>query len=289
MVGRIIIFGLCFVLLFFFLSNVFSGNLILSSAILKLGRFEIRYYSVFILTGVVLAYILARKRALKEGVKAEQLDELIFYAIIFGIVGARLFYVIFNWNYYRNNFIEIFMVWHGGLAIQGAIVFGITVFILYSKIKKNLTFSIFQALDLGALYLPLGQSIGRWGNLFNYEAFGGPTTLPWKMYVPSGFRPIKYINYEYFHPTFLYESIWDFSIFLLLILYIERHRKNHGEVFALYLCFYSLGRICIESLRLDSLFWGEVRVAQLFSAILMIAGFILFLYRRGGLSDLRDR
>ncbi|MEJ5230416.1 MAG: prolipoprotein diacylglyceryl transferase family protein, partial [Pseudothermotoga sp.] len=132
--------------------------------------------------------------------------------------------------------------------------------------------------------LPLGQAIGRWGNFFNYEAFGGPTNLPWKMYVPLRFRPVGYLQYEYFHPTFLYESIWDLFIFFLLTRYMNKDRKNFGEVFALYFCLYSLGRICIERLRLDSLYLGNLRTAQLFSAIMIVVGFALFVQRRRDLN-----
>ncbi|HOJ88147.1 MAG TPA: prolipoprotein diacylglyceryl transferase [Pseudothermotoga sp.] len=273
-----------FLLCWLFLAQVFRGDLIVRSTILKFGRFELRYYSVLILSGIILSYYLARTRAKKEKIILEQLDELIFYSVIFGIVGARLFYVIFNWRFYQKNPLEIFMVWHGGLAIQGAVVFAIITFILYTRFKKNVTFATFQILDLGAAYLPLGQAIGRWGNFFNYEAFGTPTDLPWKMYVPTRFRPFGYASFEYFHPTFLYESIWDLLVFLLLTRYMNKYRKNFGEVFSLYLCFYSLGRICIERLRLDSLYWGDLRTAQLFSAIMIFIGFGLFLLRRGGLN-----
>lgn len=281
---RVLLFAVIFLLCWLFLMQVFRGELILTSTILKLGRFELRYYSVFILLGIVLSYLLARKSAKEQKINLDQLDELIFYAVIFGIIGARFFYVIFNWKYYQRNPLEILMVWHGGLAIQGAVLFAIVTFILYSKLKKNVSFGVFQILDLGAAYLPLGQAIGRWGNLFNYEAFGAPTNLPWKMYVPVRFRPFGYSQFDYFHPTFLYESIWDLFIFLILTRFMNKYRKNSGEVFSLYLCLYSLGRICIEKLRLDSLYWANLRTAQLFSAIMILVGFGLFLYRRRDLN-----
>ncbi len=277
---KILIFLLAFLLCWLFLAQVFQGKLILSSNIFKFGRFELRYYSVFILLGISISYYLARRRAKKENIFLEQLDELIFYAVIFGILGARLFYVIFNWRYYQKNPLEILMLWHGGLAIQGAIIFAIGTFVLYARLKKNVSFSTFQVLDLGAAYLPLGQAIGRWGNLFNYEAFGEPTNLPWKMYVPAKFRPFGYSEFEYFHPTFLYECIWNLCVFLILTGFMKKYRRNFGEIFSLYLCLYSLGRICIERLRLDSLYWGSLRTAQLFSAIMILIGFGLFSYRR---------
>ncbi|WP_041081440.1 prolipoprotein diacylglyceryl transferase [Thermotoga profunda] len=281
---KLLIFIVISILCSIFLIQVFRGELILSSAILKFGRFELRYYSVLILFGIAISYYLARKSAKRENIILDQLDELIFYAVIFGILGARLFYVIFNWRYYQRNPIEILMLWHGGLAIQGAVVFAIVTFAFYTKLKKKISFSTFQILDLGAAYLPLGQAIGRWGNLFNYEAFGAPTNLPWKMYVPAKFRPFGYSQFEYFHPTFLYECLWDLFVFFILTQFMKKYRKNFGEVFSLYLCLYSLGRICIEKLRLDSLYLGNLRTAQLFSALMILIGFGLFLYRRRDLS-----
>lgn len=280
---------LLLVLLAIFVALVFRGTLILPQYLIKIGNFELRFYSLFVLTGVLLSYSLARRQAKQENVDPEQVDELVFYSVVFGIVGARALYVLSNWKFYSKNPAEIVKIWHGGLSIQGAVLAGIAVFLLYSLIKKNVTFKPLQALDLGAAYLPLGQAIGRWGNFFNYEAFGEPTNLPWKMYVPVAMRPFEYRQYDYFHPTFLYESLWDFFVFLLLTRYLKHHRKNFGEVFSLYLCFYSLGRVCIERLRLDSMYVGSIRLAQFISALSILIGFTLYIVLRGGVIDVRDR
>jgi len=286
---RALILLLFLILLSVFLAYVFQGRLLLPQYLFRIGPFELRFYSVFILTGVLVSYSLARKQAKRENVSLEQVDELVFYSVVFGVVGARALYVISNWKFYSKTPSEIFKLWHGGLSIQGAILSGITVFLVYSTVKKNVTFKPLQALDLGAAYLPLGQAIGRWGNFFNYEAFGEPTNLPWKMYVPVAMRPPEFKQYEYFHPAFLYESVWDFLLFLLLTHYMKHYRKNFGEVFSLYLCFYSLGRICIERLRLDSMYVGSIRLAQLLSALLILFGFTLYVLLRGGTIDVRDR
>lgn len=272
-----------------FLTFTFQGRLILPQYLFRFGNFELRFYSIFILIGVLVSYSLARKQAKCENVSLEQVDELVFYSVVFGVIGARVLYVISNWKFYSRNPSEIFKVWHGGLSIQGAILAGITVFVMYSTLKKGVTFKPLQALDIGAAYLPLGQAIGRWGNFFNYEAFGEPTNLPWKMFIPHAMRPFEFKQYDYFHPTFLYESIWDFLIFLMLTLYLRRYRKRFGEVFALYLCFYSLGRICIERFRLDSMYVGSIRLAQLISAISITVGFVLYVAIRGEIIDIRNR
>jgi len=272
-----------------FLAYVFQGRLVLPQYLFRVGPFELRFYSLFILIGVLVSYSLARRQARRENINLDQVDELVFYSVVFGVIGARALYVISNWKFYSKNPSEIFKLWHGGLSIQGAILAGITVFLLYSTLKKNVTFKPLQALDLGAAYLPLGQAIGRWGNFFNYEAFGEPTNLPWKMYVPIAMRSLEFKQYEYFHPTFLYESVWDFLLFLLLTHYMGRYRKNFGEVFSLYLCFYSLGRICIERLRLDSMYVGSIRLAQLLSALSILLGFVMYVVLRGGMIDVRDR
>lgn len=272
-----------------FLAFTFQGRLILPQYLFRFGNFELRFYSIFILVGVLVSYSLARKQAKQENASLEQVDELVFYSVVFGVIGARVLYVISNWKFYSRNPSEIFKVWHGGLSIQGAILAGITVFVMYSALKKGVTFKPLQALDIGAAYLPLGQAIGRWGNFFNYEAFGEPTDLPWKMFIPHAMRPFEFKQYDYFHPTFLYESIWDFLIFLMLTRYLRHCRKKFGEVFALYLCFYSLGRICIERFRLDSMYVGSIRLAQLISAISIAIGFILYVVIRGEMIDIRNR
>jgi len=279
---KLILLSLLTAGIWLFLRLVFSGQLILRRYLFKIGLLEVRFYSLFILTGLITAYSMARKRCVQESIKPEQLDELLMYTVIAGILGARLYYVLFNIQYYLRYPLEIFMIWRGGLAIHGAILAGISTFVLYSLLKKNASFTPFQILDLGAAYLPLGQAFGRWGNFFNYEAFGPPTDLPWKMYVPVEYRPFEFRNNDFFHPAFLYESVWDLFLFFLLTNYMRKHRKNAGEIFALYLVFYSLGRIWIERFRLDSLMFSGFRAAQMLSAVLIVVGISLFHFRRKG-------
>lgn len=268
------------VLMFFFLKEVFTGKWILRSYIIRIGRLEIRWYSVLIITGIFLSYYIARKRAEKEGVNPEHLDEVLIYGIIAGVVGARIYYVAFRWDYYSKNLSEIFKIWHGGLAIHGAIIAAILTAFLYTKIKKNVSFTFLQGLDLFTGVLPLGQAIGRWGNFFNYEAFGIPTDLPWKMFVPEKFRPIEFKDQSFFHPTFLYESLWNLFIFYILTVYYKKYRKRFGEITALYLILYSIGRFFIENLRVDSLMFGNYRIARIISLVFIAIGIILLIYLR---------
>ncbi|HIP92441.1 MAG TPA: prolipoprotein diacylglyceryl transferase, partial [Thermotoga sp.] len=227
-----------------------------------------------------LSYYIARKRAEKEGVNPEHLDEVLIYGIISGVVGARIYYVAFRWDYYSKNLSEIFKIWHGGLAIHGAIIAAILTTFLYTKIKKNVSFTFLQGLDLFTGVLPLGQAIGRWGNFFNYEAFGIPTDLPWKMFVPEKFRPIEFKDQNFFHPTFLYESLWNFFTFYILTVYYKKYRKRFGEITALYLILYSIGRFFIENLRVDSLMFGNYRIARIISLVFIAIGIILLIYLR---------
>ncbi len=259
---------------------VFPGEIVVSPILLRFGAIELRYYSLCVLAGIISSYLLARRVAKREGMNVEHLDEMIFYGILMGIVGARIFYVIFNLNQYLKHPLEILMIWHGGLSIYGALTFGILAVIIYVITRKPDTFGIWQVLDLGAAFFPLGQAIGRWGNFFNYEAYGAPTNLPWKMYVPPNFRLYGYEKYQFFHPTFLYESLWDLIVFLLLQSFWKAHKREHGRTFGLYLVLYSLGRICIERLRLDSLYFGKIRASQLIAAVAIIVGSIIFFEKR---------
>jgi len=145
---------------------------------------------------------------------------------------------------------------------------------------KKSSFTFLQGFDIAALMLPLAQAIGRWGNFCNHEAYGKPTDLPWKMYIPPRFRMPGYEAFEFFHPTFLYESLWNIGIFVFLFWFYKNKRKNFGEILALYMIFYSIARFFIEGLRLDSLYWGEYRAAQITSVLLIIFGLLLFVLVR---------
>jgi len=265
--------------LFFFLRSVFSGNLIVKEYIFRIGNFELKWYSVMIATGILVCYFLARKRLNKYPIKPEDLDEGLFWGIIAGILGARAYYVVFNWSYYSMYPSEIWKIWHGGLAIHGAIFAVLLTLFIYSKVKGY--FKFVHTTDLFTSVLPLGQAIGRWGNFFNYEAYGRPTMVPWKMFVPPEKRMPGFDVDRYFHPTFLYESLWDLGVFIFLFFYVEKHKKSYGETTALYLILYSVGRFWIESLRLDSLMAGQLRTAQIASLAMIVAGAIWYAYLLG--------
>ncbi|MFN4224267.1 MAG: prolipoprotein diacylglyceryl transferase [Fervidobacterium nodosum] len=262
--------------LFFFLREVFSGRLIVRDYIFQIGKFQLRWYSICIASGILVAYVLARRRLSMYPIKPEDLDEGLFWGIVAGILGARIYYVIFNWNYYSKYPSEIYKIWHGGLAIHGGIFGALLMIFIYSKIKGY--FKFVHATDLFTSVLPLAQAIGRWGNFFNYEAYGRPTTLPWKMYVPPERRMPGFDIDRFFHPTFLYESLWDITIFVFLYFFVEKRKREYGETTALYLILYSLGRFWIESLRLDSLMAGHFRAAQVVSIILISIGAAWYAY-----------
>lgn len=267
------------VALFFFLRAVFSGNLIVREYIFRIGNFELKWYSVMIATGILVSYFLARKRLSNYPIKPEDLDEGLFWGIIAGILGARIYYVVFNWSYYSMYPSEIWKVWHGGLAIHGAIFAVLLTLFIYAKVKGY--FKFVHTTDLFTSVLPLGQAIGRWGNFFNYEAYGRPTMVPWKMFVPPEKRMPGFDVDRYFHPTFLYESMWDLGVFIFLFFYVEKRKKSYGETTALYLILYSIGRFWIESLRLDSLMAGQLRTAQIASLAMIIVGAIWYAYLLG--------
>ncbi|MDD3052539.1 MAG: prolipoprotein diacylglyceryl transferase [Candidatus Cloacimonetes bacterium] len=268
------------ILLFFFLKANFQNEIYINPIAFSLGIFEVHWYGIIIAGAIILGYLIARKLAMNEGILEEHVAEAIIVAIIFAIAGARLWYVFSRWDIYRLNPLDIFKTWNGGMAIHGGVVGGILGIFLYTKLRKKGTMGFIQALDIGAVVIPLGQAIGRWGNFFNHEAYGSPTNLPWKMYIPFQFRMPGYENNEYFHPTFLYESLWDLGVFILLLWYFKKKRKNLGEVFPLYFILYSIGRFFVESLRLDSLYWGDFRAARFTSILLICFGVILFLYFR---------
>ena len=239
----------------------------MSPIIFQIGPMSIRWYGVLIMAGVILGLFLAGREAKRQAVSIEFIYNLFFYLLISAIVGARLYYVIFSWDLYRDNMREIFVFWHGGLAIHGAVIGGIVTGLIYTRLKG---FSFWLAADICAPSLILGQAIGRWGNFFNQEAFGRPTNLPWGIFIGKAHRPLQYLQQTHFHPTFLYESLWDFCVFLFLLWVRRRKAIVRGDVFLAYLLLYSLGRFWIEGLRMDSLMFAGFRVAQIASLLLIL-------------------
>ncbi|MDO5725383.1 MAG: prolipoprotein diacylglyceryl transferase [Tissierellia bacterium] len=233
----------------------------------KIFGIEIMWYGILIAIGAMIAVFLGGKQAKNiENFSEDDFYTFAIYAIIVGILGARLYYVIFhNPEFYLSNPKEILNIRGGGLAIHGGIIGGIIVCYIYSRVKKVKFFDIFDIVSPG---LVLAQGIGRWGNFINQEAHGGPTDLPWGIIVDG----VKV------HPTFLYESIGDIIIFLIIYFYVRKHKKFSGQMAATYLILYSLIRFFVEGLRTDSLMLGSFRVAQIVSVIGIITGCLIMIY-----------
>ena len=235
--------------------------------LLEWGPFSIRWYGFLIASAVLLGVTLAQWLANRRSVNPDLLSDLALWLVIAAIPSARLYYVAFQWHEYAQHPDQIIAIWKGGIAIHGAILGGLLASLLFARFRRV---SFWQLADLVAPSLILGQAIGRWGNFFNSEAFGRPTDLPWKLYIPLERRPVGYESFEYFHPTFLYESLWDVMVFGLLITLFfwglkAKGRLKVGTLFLVYLVAYSCGRLWIEGLRTDSLMLGPLRIAQVVS------------------------
>ncbi len=245
--------------------------------IFSIGNFSLKWYSVLILIGIIIGFALAEKEGKKFNLPKDFVFDLGFWIVIFGIIGARLYYCIFNFNLYKDNLLDIFKIWNGGLAIHGGIIAGLITLIFFCKIKKV---SPLRMCDLVVPSLILAQAIGRWGNFFNGEAHGPATTLAnlQNLHLPSFIINGMQINGIYYHPTFLYESLWCLIGFLILILIRKFYKSlKTGQLTCVYLMWYSVGRFFIESLRTDSLMLANFKVAQLISIIMFIIGLFLFL------------
>ncbi|MEQ8961980.1 MAG: prolipoprotein diacylglyceryl transferase [Coleofasciculus sp. C2-GNP5-27] len=242
--------------------------------LVKLGPLTIRWYGLLIASAVLIGVSLSQYLAKRRNVDPNAIADLAIWLVIGAIPCARLYYVLFEWEQYAQRPEDIIAIWKGGIAIHGAILGGLIATIIFARVQK---LSVWLLADLVVPSLILGQAIGRWGNFFNSEAFGSPTNLPWKLYIPPQQRPPEYINYQYFHPTFLYESLWNVLIFIILITLFFRDlkRKPHlkvGTLALIYLVGYSAGRIWIEGLRTDSLMVGPLRIAQIVSLVSIILG-----------------
>jgi len=228
---------------------------------------DVMWYGILIASGVIIGTLLALRESRRIGFRDEDLIDLLIIAIPSAIVGARLYYVIFQFEYYKDNITQIFNIRGGGLAIHGGIIAAVIVGIIYCKIRKV---NFWQLADIVAPSLILGQAIGRWGNFINQEAYGRATNLPWGIIV----------NGEKVHPTFLYESLWNVVVFFFLVWYRRKSGRKDGEVFILYGILYSVGRFFIEGLRTDSLMIGELRVAQFISIIIIVLLLGIMIFRR---------
>ncbi len=270
---------------------------------LNLGFLTIRWYGLLISISVVIGLFISKKLAKSRNINPQYISDILPSLIIYSIIGARAYYVIFEWRQYSgNNFFTSFdllnnviqipsflAIWQGGIAIHGGLIGGFLCILFFCK-SKNIHLKTF--IDILIPSIILGQSIGRWGNFFNNEAFGIPTNLPWKLFIPIQNRPIEFINYQFFHPTFMYESLWNFLIFILLITIFYKQNKTNsvrpGFISCIYLIGYSFGRFWIEGLRIDPLCIGGLppfcdgglRMAQFISIFLFSSGLIGIFFLR---------
>ncbi|MFM1843105.1 MAG: prolipoprotein diacylglyceryl transferase [Cyanobacteriota bacterium] len=241
---------------------------------LEIGPLSLRWYGFLIASAVIIGLNLSQWLAVKRRINPDLLNDLALWLVVAAIPCARLYYVAFEWSRYVQNPASIFAIWQGGIAIHGALIGG-TLATAWFVRRHHLSF--WNLLDVLVPSVILGQAIGRWGNFFNSEAFGAPTDLPWKLYIPLANRPPSVANYEFFHPTFLYESLWNLGVFLILLtlfFYGLRHpeKVKTGAIACGYLIGYSLGRVWIEGLRMDSLMLGPLKIAQVVSLTMMAMG-----------------
>ena len=243
---------------------------------LDLGPIQIYWYSIFIFIGMLVACFLIYKEAKKRGSDEDFLVNLTFNTIIIGIIGARLYYVLFNLSYYLDNPVEIFQIWNGGLAIHGGIIAGLLFIIYYCK-KHEV--NLWKMLDIIVVGLIIAQAIGRWGNFFNSEAYGPITTAAHlkSLGIPQFIIDGMYILGEYRQPTFFYESVWCLFGFLAMLIIRQYKYLKIGQLTSFYLIWYGIIRFIIEAMRTDSLMLGPLKMAQLVSLVFIVSGIIIFI------------
>lgn len=263
------------------LNNTLCPTFILSSPgpiAFYIAMWPVRWYGIIIAVSFLICYGLAERLIKKNNLDLNSFNDLIFLVLIFGIVFARLYFVSLNANYFKDHLSEIPQIWLGGQSIHGGILGAIFAVFVFCRIKR---ISFFKYIDVFATVAPLGQSLGRWGNFFNNEAFGKPVD-EWliKLKIPLEYRPSGFLHNEYFHPTFLYESVLDFMLFVFIYTKFAIWKDKPGKIFWSYLFGYSLIRFCVEFLRTDSLsLFGNVASAHIMSIIIIVVS-SFFLIRR---------
>ncbi len=258
----------------------------MSRIALDLGFIQIYWYSIMIALALLVGSIAMVLECRRQKIDEEKFVNILFWGVIIAIIGARLYYVLFNWSYYSRHLIEIFEIWNGGLAIHGGIIFG-GLFVIYYCKKNKMNW--LKTIDIIVIGLIIGQAIGRWGNFFNQEAHGGIVTLEHlqKMHLPEFIINGMKIGGVYYEPTFLYESIWCIIGFIMLQIAKRFRYVKIGQLTALYMIWYGIGRFYIESKRTDSLMLGNFKMAQIISIVMIVVGLILFIYkyRKGRLTE----
>ena len=255
-----------------------------SSVFLEAGNFSIRWYGVIIAFGLTLAVLFGGRTAYKWKIDINKMLDVLIYGCFGGIIGARAYYVLSEWDYYGKHLSEVVKIWHGGLAIYGGLIGGLLAAFVVCKVEK---INVLNLLDICGMSFLIGQGIGRWGNFANQEAFGTNTALPWGMYsektqayltalVKAG-TDLKVDPTKPVHPTFLYESLWCLLGFVVLYIICKKFRKFSGQIFLCYGVWYGLERAIVEGLRTDSLYIGDtnIRVSQLLSVVLVVVCGIL--------------
>ena len=254
--------------------------------------FDIAYYGIIIGIGILVGLLIAVAEAKRTGQKEEDYYDLAIYAVIFAIIGARAYYVIFSWDMYKDDLLSILNIRQGGLAIYGGVIAAVITVLIFARIKK---LSAPLLMDTAGLGLVAGQMIGRWGNFFNREAFGEYTDSLLAMRLPvdavrssditelmrEHMETVDGVSYIQVHPTYLYESLWCMMVLIIMLLY-RKHKKFDGEVFLVYLLGYGLGRVWIEGLRTDQLLLPVVGlpVSQILAGVIVVVSTILIIYHR---------
>jgi len=250
--------------------------------VFQLGPFALRWYGLLIALAVLVGLVLSTRLAKARGIDPGLIADLLPLVVLGAVLGARLYYVALEWRQYASNWVDVLSIWRGGIAIHGALIGGMVTTILFCRWRRQ---PFWPLLDVLVPSVALGQAIGRWGNFFNSEAYGLPTQLPWKLKIPAANRTPEFLEQLYFHPTFLYESLWNLGVTVLLLVLFRRATQGRlrlpaGALSCVYLMAYSSGRVWIEGLRIDPLCLfaeppfceGGIRMAQLMSLVLIGLG-----------------
>ncbi|MGO4929130.1 prolipoprotein diacylglyceryl transferase [Fundicoccus sp. Sow4_D5] len=245
-----------------------------------IGGWPVHWYGLIMGLCILIAYVIFSREGKRKGIDEDTLFNLLFWMVVIGYIGARLYYVAFRLEHYLANPAQIIMIWQGGIAIYGGIIAGaVTIYVMSKRSQLNPA-SVF---DITAPAIMLAQALGRWGNFINQEAYGGEVSRSFleSLYLPNVIIEQMNVNGVYHHPTFLYESVWNL-LGLILILVLRRKPKffRQGEIAATYVIWYGIGRAFIEGMRTDSLYLGPLRVSQWLSMILVVAGLVFVIYRR---------
>jgi len=261
----LVIFAISISLAFFiWMAKVFSGKILISSVAFYLGNWPIYWYGIIFAVAFLAGLWLITKQAKREKIDPDLLINFVFGTVVCGFFGARIIFVLLSWAYYVQHLSQIFNIWQGGLSLHGALLGGLIFIVVYSLNKKMNYWKIF---DLFAPAMLLGQVIGRWGNFFNQELFGYPTNYFLKMYVAVYNRPWTHKNFAYFHPVFLYESILCFLALIILLVLRKKKILRTGDLFLLYLLFYSAIRFVIEFIRIEPKVFIGLTIAQVLSIV----------------------